>query len=119
MLEEKLINDPKIIANEFNTYFSNIAEKLQEKCHDFGQDYTSYIQNENINSFFIFPTNENEIFKILKSLDDKKSEGPHIIPTVILKYIYPLILDQLCNMINLSFASGVFIDTLKVSATQR
>ena len=115
MLEEKLINDPKIIANEFNTYFSNIAEKLQEKCHDFGQDYTSYIQNENVNSFFIFPTNENEIFKILKSLDDKKSEGPHSIPTVILKYIYPLISDQLCNMINLSFASGVFIERLKVS----
>ena len=43
MINDNLINDPTEIANEFNSYFSNIAKKLQANIHSQGQDFNKYL----------------------------------------------------------------------------
>ena len=59
---------------------------------------------------------EKEILDIINSLSNK-STGPASIPLRLLKIVADLIVIPLCRIINLSFASGVFPDVLKVAKT--
>ena len=85
LVDDKLISEPKEIANEYNNYFSTIANKLRGKIYNLNQDFTSYLQNANDNNFFINPTTKEEIIDIINELDCMKGTGPHSIPTYILK----------------------------------
>ena len=68
------ITDNQPIANEFNSYFSNVAtelksEHIQEpKCH-----FSSYIQGACNNSIFFYCSNETEIINLVKQLNSTKS----------------------------------------------
>ena len=69
----------------------------------------------NPNSFFINPTSYTEIFTEINKLKSKKANGPTSIPTNILKLMQPSIVQPLVEIINLSFNSGKYIDSLKIS----
>ena len=62
-------NNPERIANIVYHYFSTIGEKIQAKIKQSHKKYTDYFTNENPDSFFLLPTNEEEIKVILSSLD--------------------------------------------------
>ena len=53
--------------------------------------------------------------KIILSLDESKSTGPSSIPVRILKIAAPYIILPLCKLINLSFHTGVFPESIKVA----
>lgn len=59
LINNNLVTDPTQVANRFNKHFTTIANKLQEKIHNSGQDFTKYLQNRNEQSIFIYSTNEN------------------------------------------------------------
>ena len=42
-----LISDPKIVADTFNNYFSQIASELQDKIYYHGKDFSEYLKNSN------------------------------------------------------------------------
>ena len=69
------IDNPERIANTFNNYISTIGEKTQAKINHSHKNYTDYLTNENPDSFFLSPTNKEEIKIILSSLDIKKPTG--------------------------------------------
>ena len=69
------IDNPERIANTFNNYISTIDEKTQAKINHSHKNYTDYLTNENLDSFFLSPTNKEEIKIILFSLDIKKPTG--------------------------------------------
>ena len=115
VIEDKLITDHKQIAEEFNKYFSTIAKKLRKNINNVNQDFREYLHNNNENSFFIRATDEHEILRLITELDCKKAIGPHSIPTEIFKYIKPIIVESLTDIINLSFKTGIYIDNLKIS----
>ena len=108
-------NDPKEIANAFNSYFSNIAENLQSSIHSQGQDFNEYLQNYSEHNFFMTPTTKYEIIDVINNNISNKSCGPNSIPNNIFHLIKHNIAEPLSEIINLSFTTGIYIDKLKIA----
>ena len=108
-----MTSDPLKKANVFNNYFSSIGEKTQSKIRFSNKNYTDYRHGENSNSFFITPTDSEELISIISSLNDNKPSGPNSIPTRILKLLKKDTLTQLVDIFNLSFSSGIYPSPLK------
>ena len=106
--QNETIDNPKRIANIFNNYFSTIGEKTQAKIKCPHKNYTDFLTDENPNSFFLSPTDKEEIKQILSSLDISKETSPYSIPTKVLKLLKNDISDQLADLFNLSFTTGSF-----------
>ena len=75
--------------------------------------YTDYLTNEIPDSFFLSPTNKEEIKFILSSLDISKSTGPYSIPKKVLNMLKNEISQQLADLFNLSFTTGTFPTLIK------
>ena len=45
LIDGEISNDPNKIANGFNNYFSNVAEKLQGKIHSLGNEFSQVFKN--------------------------------------------------------------------------
>ena len=115
LIDNKLISEPKKVADTYNDYFSSIATELQNNIHHHGKNFSFFLKEENTNSFFINPTNLIEVANLIDELHAKKAHGPTSIPTDILKLIKPTIAQPLVEIINLSFNTGTYIDSLKIS----
>ena len=116
-INNKVTTDPTKIANEFNDYFSNIAENLQEKIFNTGNHFTEYLKDRNEHSFFINPTDKYELIDTINNSINNKASGPHSIPNDIIHLIKFIIAEPLSDIINHSFNSGKYIDILKISKT--
>ena len=111
---KELFTETKNIAEGFNNYFSLIAKKLQDKIVHF-EDFSNYLK-EPINSRFVMESADSkEIILIIQSLNNNKATGPYSIPTNILKLIKSNICYPLKEIINLSFARGIYPNKLKIA----
>ena len=115
LINKEITTDPKKIAEELNSYFINVANNLQNKIFCEGRNFNKYLTNRNDKSFFMKPTNKQEIIEIINSLNLNKSTGPHSIPNEIINLIKYNIAEPLAEIINLSFETGTYIDNLKLS----
>ena len=115
MLDNEIETGPTKIAEGFNAYFSSIAEKLQQNISFGGVDFTKYLTTPLGHNFLFKAVDENEISIIIDSLENSKATGPHSIPTEILKIIKLNIVYPLKEIINISFATGVYPDKLKIA----
>jgi len=115
IVDDKLISEPKEIANKYNNYFSRIANKLRSRIYNNDQNFKSYLGNKIEKSFFIFPTTKEEILDIINELDCMKATGPHSIPTDVFKIVKLIISESLSDIINTSFTTGIFIQSLQIS----
>ena len=82
-MNDVTISDACNIANTFNNYFRAIVKKTQDNINYSHKHYSDYLSNKCKNSFFIHPTNKDEIADII-SLDKNKSAGPYSIPNNIM-----------------------------------
>ena len=96
------------MSNVFNNYFFSIAEKTKSNIKFSPKYYTDYLSNISTNTFFLTPTDKNEISSIISSLDSHKSSGPNNIPVKILKLLKNDISQQLGDIFNMSFLTGQF-----------
>lgn len=71
-----LISDTKIVALKFNKHSSSVAEKIRKNIPHKPSTFKNYLTNSPANSCFLTPTNNIEIIKIIKSLDQNKSTVP-------------------------------------------
>ena len=62
------ISDPVHIANEFNQYFTKVAEGITKKIPRTQKSPLSYLSNSNSNSFLISPCTASEVSNIVQSL---------------------------------------------------
>ena len=65
-----ILNDKISIANAFNDYFVNIGPTLASKIPDLGMNYRKFMPEQNEMSFFLSPTEESEVKKIIAELKD-------------------------------------------------
>ena len=115
MIDNDIITDPTKIAEGFNNYFSTIAENLQQKIVYNNNGFMKYL-NQPLDQNFIFRSVESdEILNLIDSLGENKASGPHSIPSKILKIIKPNICYPLKELINFSFATGIYPDKLKIA----
>ena len=88
---------------------------LQHKIYGANTDYKKYL-SDRIDSNFLFQSADTEeILRIITSLNNSKSTGPNSIPTEILKLLAPILCYPLKEIINISFATGVYPDKLKLA----
>ena len=114
-IDGEFTNDSTKIANSFNNYFSTVAEKLQGNIYSFGADFTDYLKNPSENIFHFESADNQEVLLIIDSLENNKASGPNSIPTEVLKLIKNNICYPLKDIINLSFATGIYPNQLKVA----
>ena len=77
--------------------------------------YSSYLKNRNPQSIFLSPVSHDEVIKIIDSFSEEKPSGPNSLPVRILKLIKNDVSNPISFLINLSFESGMFPQTLKLS----
>ena len=111
--DSKKITNSLDIFNEFNLFFSTIANKIQMQIPS-NKNFANYIKkNRSPDSFFFTPATKDEVLKIFRSLDHSKSTGDYSIP----KQLFNCIPDNLANILkdilNLTFQTGIFPSSLK------
>ena len=108
-----LTSDKKLIAESFNEYFTQIAEKIKERLPQTKKSFRDFLDNPCGNSFFLSPTTPEEVKNIVISLDTKKATGPYSIPHQLLHELPTEISCILSDIFNQSFKTGKFIKALK------
>jgi hypothetical protein len=115
----------QIIAQEFNKYFVNIAEKINNRENNKHMDINNIIKDGNhinfVNHAFTRPypnmncscCTSKEIEEIVKSLKTKNSYGYDEISPMILKVCSPFISSPINYICNKMLRTGVFPERLK------
>ena len=111
----KTINNPIKIANNFNNHFTSIAEKIEDNLVKSKFNYSKYLSNPNEYSFFINPTNPEEVLCEIIKLKNNKSIGSSSIPLKFLKLFKTTLSEPISLIANTSFSTGTFPSTLKTT----
>ena len=110
-----VITNPYDIASTFNNYFASIAETTKKSVKYSHKPFSDYLSNESISTLFLQPTDREEIVNIISSLNFNKVSGPSSIPYRISFLLKNEISEQLADLFNLSFMTGVFPSVLKIA----
>ena len=89
-----------------------IDKKIPKAIKKF-QDYLSNIKIQK--TFFLKAATPHEIFDLILSFHINKSLGPNRIPIYILKINNNIFSEQLANIVNLSFKTGIYPDLCKLA----
>nr|CAI5850542.1 unnamed protein product [Callosobruchus analis] len=111
--ENKIINDPIVIANKFNEHFVSQPKRIFENI-----DTTEYYDNihENNNTIFLTPFVKAEFLHLIqRKLKPKASSGFDGIPSFLLKKCIQEIADPLVYLVNKSFTEGNYPNLLKIN----
>ena len=113
--ENGLISDPTKIANKFNDFFLNVAEKLSSKIENKNSSHQDYLKNPNKSKFYLKETTPDEIIKITNNLDGKKSSDIYNISPDVVKLSDQIVAQALTIIFNRSIREGHFPDALKLA----
>lgn len=108
-VENKHIEDPCLIANYFNNYFSTLGAPNQ------GSKSGRQLTAQRNNSIFINPTDRAEVLYLIKKIKNKKSYGFDELPPTLIKECAAELAEPLSFLINQSFAEGIVPDLLKIA----
>jgi hypothetical protein len=112
---DKLVQNYKSgikLANDFNKYYVNIGQNddPQNSTGDFNQTFPVFK-----NSFFLTPTTEIEILKIIKNLKLSHSSGFDGMSSNLIKRCCFELISPLTHLVNTSISTGSFPTILKTS----
>ena len=105
------ITDPQEIANKFVDFFALVGQNLENNLEAVQIPPYQYLTRNNHN-FYLFPVSPQECFKIISRLKITRTP-PNQIPVKIFKSISSYICEPLSKIINSSFFSGTFPESLK------
>ena len=110
-----LITDPKSVANRFNDYFINIADKLSSKIVNKNTRFQDYLKNPNKSKLLLNETTPDEIIKIINNLDPKKSSDIYGISPKYVISTRQSVAQVLTIIFNRSVREGNFPQAMKVA----
>jgi hypothetical protein len=114
-------SDPKSSLNYCNNFFANIGKHLADKTlNDLSvtQDFlasNTKLKKFNNKSFFMTPTDENEVESLILDLKPDSAPGIDKCSPVLIKTIRKSIVIPLTHIFNISLSSGVFPEIWKVA----
>ena len=111
---EKYLTVDNDIANEFNSFFTNIGPNLAAQIND-APLFESFLPERNEKSFSFNPVTELEVMSEIKRLNTKKSCGIDAIHPKLVVDSAMHISQPLTHIINNSFQYGIFPEALKVA----
>ena len=113
-MKKKNVSSNKEIAEEFNNSFTNIASKLASDIQPGSVSYESFLPAPVPFSFFLRPTTEDEILKVIKCLN-LTSPGYDEISMTVIKECSDVISPFLNFIINKCFKEGSFLKKLQIA----
>ena len=96
-VDDQQANDPFVISNNLNTFFTTIGKKIESKIVQTDKKYSDFLDNPLLKTFFLIPTEPNEVQSLIKTLNLKKAKRPNSIPTKLLKAFAKIISVPLAN----------------------
>ena len=115
LINGQMTTDPYDISNGFCKYFSNVGADLAKKLPTTNINPNSYLKSSQQNSFFISPTDAQEIIRVIGSLKSKNSTGYDNISNKTMKLFKSEIAEPLSILFNKSFQAGIVPDTMKLA----
>ena len=115
LIDDNLKTNPIDIAEGFNAYFSTVAEKLLPKSTPGTKHFSEYLSQPLDHNFILRSADPVEVMSIITLLDTNKGTGPYSIPGTILKSLKANLCFPLTTIINMSFATGIYPDQLKIA----
>ena len=109
-----LISDQKVIANKFNSYFTNVAYELNKNIPKSNNIYQDYLKNPNEHSFYVNETNPHEISQIINDLKNSSAADIYDITTKFVKLASSSITRNLAILFNRSINGGIFPQLFKI-----
>jgi hypothetical protein len=104
------------MSNVFCKHFSLTGSKLAAKIPSSNKKISDYLKDNYIQaSIYLTPCSIEEILKIITSLKNSKSTGHDNLNSTLIKGIKYGIVGPLSFLINRSFESGIFPDSLKIA----
>ena len=108
------IVDSKVIADNFISYFSNVANELNNKIPQSLKCPLQFMPDPNQSTFFAAPTTPNEVNKVITSFKNKASDLDTV-PVYIYKSLKNVLCQTIANLFNESLLEGTFPDCLKLA----
>lgn len=110
-----VIDDETEMAEEFNEYFVNAPIELSPPAHRDLNINSFDTMTPQVDSFFLEPATNDEITRRIEKLSDEKSPGLDGITARSVKIGTNTLSPLMTDMINLSFATGIVPDKMKVA----
>ena len=101
------LNDLSDIANSFNKYYVNVGPNLARNIGDSSFSNSQMPLMNSHKSFFLFPTDNEEVERIIKLLKPKTSSGDDNISAKLLKQVSPGLIGPCVHIVNLSLSTGI------------
>ena len=115
LIDGRIVSDKNVIANNFNNFFSNIGKNLAKDIPENNINPLQYMGNIRCeHSFFLRPTDESEIRKVVALLKNTGA-GWDSINTKAVKDSLNRYVKHMVYIINLSFIQGYFPHELKLA----
>ena len=111
------LEDNTQIVEFFNSYFASVGERTATLIEEnVNTDPLDYLNDVNIDhSFFLSPTDANEVITTALNIKSKQSTGFDGISNSLIKQIIYHIAEPLAHIFNLSFNSGICPDIHKIA----
>lgn len=103
------------IVKKFNEYFVNIGNHLAGLIPPSSKLFTDFLKSQRLTSFSLYLTDPIEIIEIVSGFQNKSSAGYDCIPINIVIKSITCIAEPISAIINSSFRSGIFPDSLKIA----
>ena len=118
------VNDPNVLANELNIFFSSVASKIADKIHPVLPPNNNVVTEINDNivqngipllSFVDDPVTPLEIVETLETLQPKTSQDFNGLSMFLVKKLSYQLAKPLCHLFNLSFSQGIVPSQMKIA----
>lgn len=105
----KITSEPKEVADIFNNHFASVGQENYQNAKGLP------VLHPSENSIFLSQVTLEEIYKILKKLNNKLSHGVDELPPTLFKHCAKELAYPFTILINQSFEEGIFPELLKRS----
>jgi hypothetical protein len=117
-VREEQISDPQLIAEGFNSFFTDIGKTISESVRPTTVDPIDLMpEYPNLENLVLTEVGPNSLCELIKTFESKSSCDLDSISIKLLKQVITEICVPLAHIFNLSIANGTFPSKLKTSRT--
>ena len=111
----KSFSDTEQIVNGFNDYFTDIGEKLQQGIENTNNNILDFMGTKRNYKFSFRKISNLSLLKYIRKIKPKSSYGQDLLSNKLIKECFPIIIDTITYLVNLSLQQGIVVPQLKTS----
>jgi hypothetical protein len=116
-VDDRLITDPQVIAEEFNSFFAEAGKKIYNSVTPISKQYSEFVPETTPPKLSFYRVSEAVVVNIINGMDPKISMDAQELNMKMIKFIKFELVKPLTHLFNLSISTGAFPSKLKISRT--